>query len=80
MPRNRFDGSEAPDYPKGKGRTFCLQTDQACVDMLKAIASIKHMTASQVFRELIRQEQQLHGVYISSYQIQSDNQTMDLFK
>lgn len=75
-----FNGSEAPDYPKGKGRVITLQTDQSCVDMLKAIACIKHMTASQVFRELVRQEQRVNGVYISSYQTQSDNQTMDLFK
>lgn len=79
MPRNRFDGSEAPDYPKGKGRVITLQTDQACVDMLKSIARRKSMTASQVFRELIRQEQQIQGVYISSYQV-TDNQTMDLFQ
>lgn len=79
MPRNRFDGSEAPDYPKGKGRTVCIQTDQACVDMLKSIASIKNMSASQVFRELVRQEQRIQGVYINSYQV-TDNQTGDLFQ
>lgn len=79
MPRNKFNGSEAPDYPKGNGKVISIQTDQACVDMLKLIAQRKAMTYSQVVRELIRQEQQLQGVYISSYQI-TDNKTMDLFQ
>lgn len=56
MPRNRFDGSEAPDYPKGNGKMVCMYIDQACIDMLKQISAIKSMTASQVVRELIRQE------------------------
>lgn len=79
MPRNRFDGSEAPDYPKGNGKVMCIQTDQACLDMLKKIAAIKSMTASQVVRELIRQEQRVQEVYISSYQT-LDNFTRDLFE
>lgn len=56
MPRNRFDGSEAPDYPKGNGKMVCMYIDYACIDMLKSIASIKSMTYSQVVRELVRQE------------------------
>lgn len=79
MPKNRFDGSEAPDYPKGKGRVITLQTDQACVDMLKSIAKSKSMTYSQVFRELVRQEQRIQGLFINSYQV-TDNQTGDLFQ
>lgn len=79
MPRNKFDGSEAADFPKGNGKVICIYTDQACIDMLKSISAIKQIPASQVVRELIRQEQQLQGVYISSYQI-TDNQTGDLFQ
>lgn len=79
MPRNRFDGSEAPDYPKGNGKVISIQTDQACFDMLKKISAIKSMPYSQVVRELIRQEQRMQGVYINSYQT-VDNQTMDLFQ
>lgn len=79
MPRNRFNGSEAPDYPKGKGRVITLQTDQACVDMLKSIAQSKSMTYSQVFRELVRQEQRIQGLFVNSYQV-TDNQTGDLFQ
>lgn len=79
MPRNRFDGSEAPDYPKGNGKMVCIYIDHSCIDMLKAISSIKQMTGSQVIRELIRQEQRDNGVFISSYQT-TDNQTLDLFQ
>lgn len=79
MPSNRFNGTEAPDYPKGNGKVMCIQTDQACLDMLKKIAAIRSMTSSQVVRELIRQEQRIHGVYINSYQV-IDNKTMDLFQ
>lgn len=80
MPRNRFDGSEAPDYPKGNGKIMGIQTDQQCHDMLKAIANIKGMTSSQVVRELIRQEQKILGVYKSSYQQQKDDKTPGLFE
>lgn len=79
MPRNRFDGSEAADFPKGNGKLLCVYTDQQCHDMLKSLSAIKEIPASQVVRELIRQEQKLCGVYRSSYE-QKDDKTPGLFE
>ena len=77
MPKNRFNGSEAPDYPKGNGTRVCIYIDHSCIDMLKVLASIKQMTGSQVIRELIRHEQRNHGVFINGYH--KDDKTPGLF-